>query len=502
MAPACQYARSTGIIPAVTDISFARDLKSLVRGAKRVVVVGPKRNFSARRFPKLLGKRLDDLVVALAKGVSPGRMGSSDSTLTGVGKKPEAVAVGVLPDSVSRHNSPSRAESIRRVVSSLAGAKGKTSIILMLDEAEHALAAVNAVGRAYPTYSAKTSSGSKERVQILAVDAKGTVIEIPELARTTMEVGRQCAEFVDTPPTDLNPEAYSERARTMLEAIEGVTVEEIIGDELLEHGLGGIHAVGRSAVKPPRMILATYTPEEPKSHIALVGKGVVYDTGGLNLKVGGHMYTMKCDMGGSAAVLGAFCVLAQHGCAHKVTLIMCIAENAIGPNSYKPDDVLHMHSGKTVEINNTDAEGRLLLADGVSWAAHELEVDVVFDAATLTGAQLISLGTLHAGICCNDDELEATVLAAGTRSGDLCHPLLFAPEFLQSEFRSTIADMRNSVANRMNAQTSCAGQFVYAHMEDTKAKWCHVDLAGPAFPKDRGTGYGVALLSQAILDMA
>jgi probable aminopeptidase NPEPL1 len=181
---------------------------------------------------------------------------------------------------------------------------------------------------------------------------------------------------------------------------------------------------------------------------------------------------------------------------------MCIAENAIGPASYKPDDILTMHSGKTVEINNTDAEGRLLLADGVSWAARELDVDVVLDAATLTGAQLVATGQLHAAVVSNDEDLEALMVDAGRDSGDLVHPLPFAPEFYRKEFASPIADMRNSVANRLNAQASCAAQFVYAHMEDApnadQRRWCHVDLAGPAFPRDRATGFGVALLTTAV----
>ena len=140
------------------------------------------------------------------------------------------------------------------------------------------------------------------------------------------------------------------------------------------------------------------------------------------------------------------------------------------------------------------------MADGVSWAAHTLKCDTVVNAATLTGAQLISTGTLHAAVVCNDETLERTFLAAGRRSGDLCHPLVFCPEFFKHEFHSVVADMRNSVASRMNAQSSCAAQFVYWHLEDTKACWCHIDLAGPAFPKDRGTGFGVALISSAILD--
>jgi len=183
-------------------------------------------------------------------------------------------------------------------------------------------------------------------------------------------------------------------------------------------------------------------------------------------------------------------------------MILCLAENAVDANSYKPDDVLRMHSGKTVEINNTDAEGRLLLADGVSWAARELQADVVIDAATLTGAQLISTGLVHAAVISNDAELEALAVAAGRASGDLCHPLPFAPELYRQEFSSPIADLRNSVANRMNAQTSCAAQFIYEHIADAPRartrRWCHIDLAGPSFPKDRGTGFGVALISRLV----
>lgn len=484
----------------MTAIGFAKNLKALLKGAKRVVVVAPKRNFSSKRYPKLLGKRLDTLALDLAKEIGAGDLGGSGSTLTRA--EPKTLAIGVLPNTVSRHNAPSRAEAIRRVVAATAVGRGKSAIILMLDDPSHVVAAVNAVGRALPSYSAKTRQGASGRAQIFCVDGAGKEIEIPQVARDTMAAARDMAALVDTPPSELNPEAYSQIAREMLAELEGVKVTEIVGKALLKAGLGAIHAVGRTATKAPRMLVATYEPKGgSKRHIALVGKGVVYDTGGLNIKVGGHMYSMKCDMGGSAAVLGAFRVLVAAKCEHKISLVMCIAENAIGPDSYKPDDIITAHSGKTVEINNTDAEGRLLLIDGVSWAARELKCDTIFDAATLTGAQLISLGVMHAAVMCNDEELEKAVVAAGTSSGDLCHPLLFAPEFFKQEFRSCVADMRNSVANRMNAQSSCAAQFIYWHIEDTKTKWCHIDLAGPAFPKDRGTGYGVALLSQTVLNL-
>ena len=145
-------------------------------------------------------------------------------------------------------------------------------------------------------------------------------------------------------------------------------------------------------------------------------------------------------------------------------------------------------------MNNTDAEGRLVLGDGVAYAVKDLKADTVVDMATLTGAQLVATGRRHAAIVCNDDKLEADAVKAGRTSGDLTHPLPYCPEWYRSEFSSKIADMKNSVKDRLNAQTSCAGQFVANHLGDFEGKWLHVDIAGPAFVGGRGTGFGVALL--------
>ena len=279
----------------------------------------------------------------------------------------------------------------------------------------------------------------------------------------------------------------------------GLLFGAFVGKQLLEKGLGGIHAVGRTAVVEPRLLILDYKPSKKAQRtVAFVGKGVVYDTGGLNIKVGGNMAGMKCDMGGAAAVTGAFLALAKQKVPHRVICLVPLAENAIGPNSYRPDDILTMHSTKTVEINNTDAEGRLLLADGVSYAARVFKPEVVIDAATLTGAQLVATGKRHAAVVSNRGGLEALAVEAGLASGDLTHPLPFAPEFFQAEFKSEIADMKNSVKDRANAQSSCAGQFVYSHMADTDLPWLHVDLAGPAFPNRRATGFGVALLGELV----
>jgi len=205
---------------------------------------------------------------------------------------------------------------------------------------------------------------------------------------------------------------------------------------------------------------------------------------------------MKMDLGGAAAMLAAFraAVLAG-GLRRPLHCVLCLAENAIGPAAFRNDDILYMYSGKTVEVNNTDAEGRLVLADGVAYACKHLAPGLIVDMATLTGAQLVATGKRHAAIVANNAELEAAAIAAGLISGDLVHPLPYCPEFFRGEFASKVADMRNSVKDRSNAQSSCAANFIAEHLAaDYDGGWLHVDMAGPAWAGDRGTGYGVGLL--------
>ncbi|MCA9657068.1 MAG: leucyl aminopeptidase family protein [Myxococcales bacterium] len=483
-------------------LSFANSVRAALKGCDAAVVVAAASAFAENALPALFDPPVQKLAVELGALAKPGLLGGCASTLTG--HDPGRLYVGVLPETLSRYNAPSRAEGIRRVIPGDIGQYSKAAIILILDDASHYLAAANAVGRAFPEFTAKSGDPSSLKLTIVAIDREGNAIKATPRIKETVATTRAVAALVDTPPTDLDPASYAKEARALLSGVKGVRIKEIVGDALVKQGLMGIHAVGRTAVSAPRLFIATYTPARGKGsdrHIALVGKGVTYDTGGLNLKIQGHMSNMKCDMGGSAAVLGAFRVLAANGCKHKVSVILCLAENAIGPKAYKPDDVLRMHSGKTVEINNTDAEGRLCLASGVSYAARVLKADTVIDAATLTGAQMVATGLLHGALVSNDEDLEGRFVAAGKASGDLVHPLPFAPELYKSEFESAVADMCNSVRNRMNAQTACAAQFVYWHIEDTGVKWAHIDLAGPAFPKNRGTGFGVALIAETVNDL-
>ena len=483
---------------------FSADGRALAAAA-HCLVLAPKACFGPRArgaagLHTMLGEHAG-AAIALGQEGAPGLLGANVTTRIDAKHR---LTVGVLADKVSRHADAARSEGIKKCVAAAGfGGDERNAVLLVLDEPGHLRAAVNAIGKALPTFSRKSGRKTGGSVTIVAMLHDGTVLPCDTETRTVVEMARAAADLVDTPPTELDPAAFAAAAKKLLRGLgtakAKVKITEIVGDALLAKKLGGIHAVGRCAKSAPRLLVAQIGDGARKGpHIALVGKGITYDTGGLHIKARGAMETMKADMGGAAAVLGAFAALARHGVSGRLSLLLCMAENAIGPAAYKPDDVLTMHSGKTVEINNTDAEGRLVLADGCSYAARVLGADIVLDAATLTGAQGIATGEAHAAVVSNDDAVEAALVEGGRHCGDLCWPLPFAPEYYRGEFASPVADMRNSVKNRSNAQVSCAAEFIHWHLDGTEARWGHVDLAYPAFRNNRGTGFGVALLVAAV----
>ncbi|MGF1509161.1 MAG: M17 family metallopeptidase [Myxococcota bacterium] len=482
----------------MTKISIAADLPRALKGASSLVVMVPEGLGEGAKFPAALPAGLGDRCRQLLRMTQPGAQGAISWSLTDL-ESPAALGVAVVPGRASRHNHPARPDLVSALLGPLGARRDKKlAIAAVLPTADHELPLANAAYRAFPRLSYQTRSEDTPDVHLVFLDRNGAHLGIDKWAHSVAEHAQQAAEWVDTPPSNLHPSEMAKRAKARLRPLKSVRVTEIVGDKLLDAGLGGIHGVGKAAAVPPRLLVAQYGSPRAERHVALVGKGITFDTGGLHLKARGAMEGMKADMGGAAAVLGAFEVLASHQVPVRISLLLALAENAIGPGAFKPDDILTLHSGKTVEINNTDAEGRLLLGDAVSWAARKLECDTILDAATLTGAQLIATGLMHAAVVSNDQDLENRLVRAGMESGDLCHPLPFAPELYQKEFESPIADMRNSVKNRMNAQSSCAAQFVYSHLEGVDVRWGHVDLAGPAFRSDRGTGFGVGLLAQTV----
>ncbi|MGB2738390.1 MAG: leucyl aminopeptidase [Candidatus Nanopelagicales bacterium] len=311
-------------------------------------------------------------------------------------------------------------------------------------------------------------------------------------------------DLVNTPPSALHP---AELADAAIAAVAGLDVTSEVLDEtgLQEGGYGGIVAVGQGSANAPRLVRLSYRPPRAKVHVALVGKGITFDSGGLSLKPPGAMETMKSDMGGAAAVIAATAAIARLGIAASVTTYAACAENMPSGTAQRPGDVLTTYGGKTVEVLNTDAEGRLVLADALVRAAED-EPDYIVDVATLTGAQIVALGTRVSAVMSNDDDLRDDVVRAAEKCGEQFWPMPL-PHELRKALDSPIADLAN-IGDRMGGMLS-AGLFLQEFI-DPETPWAHLDIAGPSFnegephgytPKG-GTGVAVRTLVQLVRDLA
>ena len=272
-------------------------------------------------------------------------------------------------------------------------------------------------------------------------------------------------------------------------------------DECEKMGMGAFLAVGRGSSQEPKFIHMKYTCENPKKKIALVGKGITFDSGGLDIKPASSMLTMKDDMSGAACVLGVMSIIRELAPQVEVHGIIAACENMPGCSAYKPGDILTAKNGKTIEVDNTDAEGRLTLADALSYAC-ELGVDEVIDLATLTGACMVALGSQAAGIMGNDAELVKKLIETAERNGERYWELPLWEEYADS-LKSDIADMKNTGSRWGGAQT--AGVFLQKFVKDVK--WAHIDIAGVAFlekaQKELGkgaSGAGVRTLINYLLE--
>lgn len=371
----------------------------------------------------------------------------------------------------------------------------------MVCERSEVFASACAIARAFPLFTRRSSASRRVdkksvAIEFLIVGQNNGPMEVTTLKclESATEGVRLAARIVDTPCNEMNTDHFVEEIAAVGKEL-GITPKIIRDEELKERGFGGIYGVGKAAEHPPAMVILSHTPEGATQTIAWVGKGIVYDTGGLSIKGKTTMPGMKRDCGGAAAVLGAFKAAVKQGFKDNLHALFCLAENSVGPNATRPDDIHLLYSGKTVEINNTDAEGRLVLADGVSYALKDLNADIILDMATLTGAQGIATGKYHAAVLTNSEEWEMACVKAGRKCGDLVHPLVYCPELHFNEFSSAVADMKNSVADRENAQSSCAGLFIASHIGfDWPGVWVHVDIASPVHAGERATGFGVALL--------
>ena len=308
-----------------------------------------------------------------------------------------------------------------------------------------------------------------------------------QLAATTAAAARLARDLVNTPPQDKRPPALAERA---VAEVEGTGVEVQVLDEaaLARDGYGGILGVGQGSSAPPRLVELTYVPAGWDAgsgrHVALVGKGITFDTGGVSLKPSEAMESMKKDMAGAATVLAVVKAAAALELPVKVTGLMALAENMPSGTATRVSDVLTLKDGTTVEVTNTDAEGRLVLGDALARAG-ELEPDAIVDVATLTGAALIALGERIGALMASDDDLADALLAAAEAAGEPFWRLPLASTEYGDRLDGAIADLKNSGGR--NAGTIFAGLFLHRFVAEG-VPWAHLDIAGVAWTEEP---YGV-----------
>ncbi|MFG2457462.1 leucyl aminopeptidase [Streptomyces sp. NPDC048523] len=290
-------------------------------------------------------------------------------------------------------------------------------------------------------------------------------------------------DLINMPPNDLDPAAFAAIVQAAGKE-HGLKVQVLDEKALEKGGYGGILGVGAGSASGPRLVKLSYTSSKAKKHLALVGKGITYDSGGISLKPAGHNETMKCDMSGAAAVFAAVVSAARLGLEVNVTGWLALAENMPSGSATRPGDVLRMYSGKTVEVLNTDAEGRLVLADAL-WAASAEKPDAIVDVATLTGAMMLALGSRTFGIMANDDSFRTAVHEAAEEVGEPAWPMPL-PEHLRKGMDSPTADIAN-MGERLGGGL-VAGLFLREFVGEG-IPWAHLDIAGPAFNDGGPFGY-------------
>jgi leucyl aminopeptidase len=446
------------------------------------------------------------------------RIASAGSTAA-----PLIVAVGLGQE--DEDGERGRSESLRRAAGSavrtLAGGKTR-SIALSLPAADADQAEAVALGALLGRYSftryrraanggaanggtanGAAADGSPPSLTLLssAQDADAAAGRAQAIADAMTLV----RDLVNTSPSHLYPETFAAEAAKVAETA-GLAIEILDHEALASGGYGGITGVGQGSVHPPRLVRLGYHHADATKTVVFAGKGITFDSGGLSLKPPKAMEAMKSDMGGAAAVLGALQAIATLQPKVNVIGYLPMAENMPGGGAQRPSDVITIFGGKTVEVLNTDAEGRLVLADALARSGQDAP-DLIIDVATLTGAQLVALGPRIAGVMGSDDEAAAAVAEAARRAGEQAWPMPL-PEELRKGLDSAVADIANVAGERFGGML-VAGLFLKEFVPDG-VRWAHVDIAGPAFhegepygytPKG-GTGAAVRLLVQVAADVA
>ncbi|MFF5189547.1 leucyl aminopeptidase [Streptomyces sp. NPDC000345] len=404
-----------------------------------------------------------------------------------------AVGLGAEPEKDASFDSEALRRAAGVAARTLTGSKKAAFALPLTDAGDVGAVAEGVVLGAYSFDAYKQNGGDAK-----AKNAKAPLAEAVLLGGKPRDAAHKAAlaraaavgeelnrarDLINMPPNDLNPEAFAALAQTAAKE-HGIKVQVLDEKALAKGGYGGILGVGGGSAAAPRLVKLSYTSSKADKHLAFVGKGITYDSGGISLKPAGHNETMKCDMSGAAAVFAAVVAAARLGLQVNVTGWLALAENMPSGTATRPGDVLRMYSGKTVEVLNTDAEGRLVLADAL-WAASQEKPDAIVDVATLTGAMMLALGSRTFGIMANDDAFRTAVYEAAEEVGEPAWPMPL-PEHLRKGMDSATADIAN-MGERMGGGL-VAGLFLREFVGEG-ITWAHLDIAGPAFNEGGPFGY-------------
>jgi leucyl aminopeptidase len=342
---------------------------------------------------------------------------------------------------------------------------------------------------------------SKPKLDRLVLCGDEAVAATAQRAATIADWTNRARELVNSPPNEATPERLAARAAEIASSVPHVESEALGPEEIRGRGMGAFAAVAQGSDNPPRLVVLRYEPPQPANRdvvLGLVGKAITFDTGGISLKPSLHMQDMKGDMAGGAAVIEATGAIADLGLPVRVLTVAAACENMPSGHAYRPGDIITALNGKTIEVTNTDAEGRLVLADAL-WYAREQGATHILDLATLTGAMELALGDLYAGVFANDDLWRAEVVEAAEASGDHAWPWPMHPRY-RRYVDSSFADLKNS-SDLRQASPVLAAAFLEEFVGE--GPWAHADIAGPAFlersrgdylTQRGGTGYGVRLI--------
>jgi leucyl aminopeptidase len=468
-------------------------------------VAQPLGGEGARIVEEKLGGRLARLVES---GELRGERGEALLLhLDGELQAPRLVAAGVGA------REQADADALRTAAAAAARALSRVggTVLWLLDEtlqvplAEQAAALVEGtlLGAYSPArWKAKDERRMPERI-VVGHLADEELREAAERAATVAEHTNRARDLANMPPNELTPATLAERAQTLADEHEHLSADVLGPAEMRRLGMGALLAVGQGSRNEPRLLVLRYEPPEParpELRLGLVGKAITFDAGGISIKPAANMQHMKGDMAGGAGTLEGAAALAALGLPVRTIAVVAAAENLPGGRAFRPGDILRAANGKTIEVINTDAEGRLVLADAL-WYARREGATHVLDLATLTGAMELALGDLYAGLFANDETWRDQILEAGRRSGDLVWPFPLHPRY-RRYVDSDFADLKNGSTLRQ-ASPALAAEFLHEFAGD--GPWAHVDMAGPGFlERSRGdyllapggTGWGVRLIAE------